>query len=96
MNNKGFGDYPDGFSPANPQTTQAELPGCSVADDFTHQLGDTGENRLESALAYRDTGTCVALATLTPQAVGAGTPSSAEGVLVSKSIWQTNRIMRQH
>ena len=25
-------------------------PGCSVADDFTHELDDIAENRLESAL----------------------------------------------
>jgi hypothetical protein len=94
VNAKGFGDYPDGFSPANPQSTQAQLPGCSVADDFTHQLGDPGENRLESALAYRDLGTCVALATLATDASGAKSLSAVEGV-VPKSIWQTNRILRE-
>ncbi len=93
VNNKGFGDYADGFSPATAPTQPSQLPGCSVADDFTHQLGDVGENRLESALAYRDTGTCVALA-MAPQSVGGSRPlSSVEGV-VPKSIWRTNRIMR--
>ncbi|MEJ0040494.1 MAG: S41 family peptidase [Gammaproteobacteria bacterium] len=93
VNDKGFGDYPDGFSPASPTTLPAQLPGCSVADDFTHPLGDIAENRLESALAYRDLGTCVALATL-PQSGGAQSLSAVEGV-VPKSIWHTNRIMRQ-
>ena len=53
VNAKGFGDYGDGFSPAN--TTPAAgavVPGCSVADDFDHALGDPGEGRLASALAY--------------------------------------------
>ena len=96
VNNKGFGDYADGFSPVNLPTLQSQLPGCAVDDDFTHQLGDIGENRLESALAYRDTAACVALATFTPEAVGSQRPlSSVEGVIVPKSIWQTNRIMRQ-
>jgi C-terminal processing protease CtpA/Prc len=53
VNAKGFGDYGDGFSPAN--TTPAagvSVPGCSVADDFAHALGDPAENRLHVALAY--------------------------------------------
>lgn len=56
VNNQDFGDYPDGFTPANstaaadPLTT---LPGCSVADDFTHALGDPAEARLAAALNYR-------------------------------------------
>jgi carboxyl-terminal processing protease len=53
VNAKGFGGYGDGFSPAN--TTPAvgvSVPGCSVADDFTHALGDPSEGRLAMALAY--------------------------------------------
>lgn len=95
VNNKGFGDYPDGFSPSNPQTNQAQLPGCSVADDFTHELGDVAENRLESALAYRDLQSCIALATFDPQAVGAASTPATEGVILPRSTWQTNRILRQ-
>jgi len=93
VNAKGFGDYADGFSPKIPQSLPSDLPGCSVADDFTHDLGDTAENRLESALVYRDQGVCVALSTL-PQADGAKPLSAVEGV-VPKSIWHTNRILRQ-
>ncbi len=53
VNAKGFGGYGDGFSPAN--TTPAvgvSVPGCSVADDFGHALGDPGEGRIATALAY--------------------------------------------
>jgi carboxyl-terminal processing protease len=53
VNAKGFGGYGDGFSPAN--TTPAvgvTVPGCSVADDFGHALGDPSESRLATALAY--------------------------------------------
>jgi carboxyl-terminal processing protease len=53
VNAKGFGGYGDGFSPAN--TTPAvgvAVPGCSVADDFGHALGDPNEGRLAAALAY--------------------------------------------
>jgi hypothetical protein len=95
VNNKGFGDYADGFSPTAMPTLPAQLPGCAQDDDFTHQLGDVAENRLEQALSYRDVGTCVALATLSTQTVGARSLSSAQGVM-PKSIWRANRIMRQH
>ncbi|MDE2449205.1 MAG: peptidase [Gammaproteobacteria bacterium] len=53
VNAKGFGGYGDGFSPAN--TTPAagvSVPGCSVADDFNHALGDPAEGRIATALAY--------------------------------------------
>ena len=53
-NDAGFGDYADGFSPANTTANAGTLvPGCSVADDFTHELGDPGEGRIAAALAFR-------------------------------------------
>ena len=53
VNAANFGDYTDGFSPQNaPTPTNAVLPGCSVADDFNHQLGDPAEGRLAAALNY--------------------------------------------
>ena len=61
VNAKGFGDYPDGFSPANlPRVEGTELPGCAVADDFEHRLGDLQEARLQAALRYRADGDCPA------------------------------------
>jgi carboxyl-terminal processing protease len=48
-NNVGFGDYVDGFA-----------PNCTVADDFTKELGDPTEGRLAAALSYRQTGICPA------------------------------------
>jgi C-terminal processing protease CtpA/Prc len=56
INDMGFGDYADGFSTDG--STSANLPGCSVPDDFTHALGDPAEARLAAALAYRATGAC--------------------------------------
>ncbi|MDE2050163.1 MAG: peptidase [Gammaproteobacteria bacterium] len=53
VNAKGFGGYGDGFSPANTTPSVGTLvPGCSVADDFSHALGDPSEGRLAAALAY--------------------------------------------
>jgi hypothetical protein len=59
-NDIGFGDYTDGFSPANSLTANSgvSVPGCSVADDFTHQLGDPAEGRLAAALFYRANSSC--------------------------------------
>ncbi|MBV8803635.1 MAG: hypothetical protein JO042_01285, partial [Sinobacteraceae bacterium] len=62
VNARSFGGYPDGFSPSSSMTasngTSAALPGCSVNDDFTHQLGDQNESLLFVALGYRTSQTC--------------------------------------
>ena len=59
VNDKGFGDYTDGFTPANALIAAGvAIPGCSVADDFNHALGDPNEARLSQALAYRVGGAC--------------------------------------
>lgn len=93
----GFGEYSDGFSPANTQgILGVSVPGCSVADDYEAQLGDETEARLAAALNYRDTGTCPA-----PSGLSAGEPEAvlpdvdAMEPLVPKSPWHTNRIYRR-
>lgn len=59
VNNKGFGDYADGFGPAQPIGTLGDvMPGCPVSDDFTKLLGDPTETMLSTAIAYAQTGTC--------------------------------------
>jgi carboxyl-terminal processing protease len=61
VNAVNFGDYSDGFTPQNSLNTiaaTARLPGCSVADDFNHELGDPLEGRFAAALNYRDFGSC--------------------------------------
>ena len=73
INAKGFGDFADGFSPANVAGVEGtEVPGCSVADDFDHGFADPGEARLRAALRYRMDGTCPA-----PTGIG-GKPRVAE------------------
>jgi carboxyl-terminal processing protease len=47
VNNKGFGDYADGMAPT-----------CAVADDLSHEVGDTSEGLLAAALRYRETNAC--------------------------------------
>lgn len=51
VNQKGFGDYADGFAPT-----------CLAADDFSHLRGDPLEASLATALSYIDTGSCPASA----------------------------------
>ncbi len=57
VNAAGFGDYPDGFSPANSTETTVgvSLPGCQAVDDYT-PLGESSESMLAAALAYRQNG----------------------------------------
>ena len=57
VNAMGFGDYPDGFTPG--AAGGATFPGCTVADDFTHALGDPNESLLYVAQGYAMGQTCV-------------------------------------
>jgi carboxyl-terminal processing protease len=99
-NAEGFGDYTDGFTPQNTVQTQGTvIPGCSVADDFTHQLGDQEEARFAAALVYRESGDCP----LFPSGLGSSRASvagsqpdlSAVDGHVPKPFWLQNRIMSQ-
>ncbi len=81
VNAKGFGDYSEGFSPANAVAgTGITVPGCAVADDFERQFGDPAEARLAAALQYRTTGAC-------PESSSAGYGALAESLLATPSTW---------
>ena len=58
VNNKGFGDYADGFMPTATPNFDFELPGCEVEDDFTTSLGEPEEGMLAATLEYAATGSC--------------------------------------
>lgn len=102
VNAKGFGDYPDGFSPRPPPSSSSglagvpgvELPGCLVADDYGHALGDPEEARFRAALAWRDRGGCPAAAAAlrAPPAPGRAheAPRALDG-WVPKNLWLRNR-----
>jgi carboxyl-terminal processing protease len=93
VNAVNFGDYTDGFSPINSLTpTSATVPGCSVADDFTHALGDPAEGRLAAALAYRNTSSCPAPTGLA-LARAARSLSAVDGMLPASPLRQL-RILR--
>ncbi|MHA4869022.1 S41 family peptidase [Duganella sp. PWIR1] len=47
VNDKGFGDYADGFKPT-----------CAAVDDLAREVGDPSESLLATALSYRANGVC--------------------------------------
>ena len=99
VNAKGYGDYGDGFVPTPGATgDEAEVPGCHVADDLTHALGDPAEGRLAAALGYRDTGACpVSEATSRGFGPESDAPDNLEpgDGIVHKPPWLTNRIIER-
>jgi C-terminal processing protease CtpA/Prc len=98
-----FGDYTDGFSPANTTANKGtSVPGCSVADDFTHDLFDPAERRTKAALDFRAGNN---LASACPAASGASDPHITKAsfqtapdrnLWVSRPAARMNRIMRRN
>ncbi len=94
VNAKGFGGYADGFTPGG--TGGATPPGCLVADDWGHALGDPAEGRLAAALQYRATQTCPAGASavaLRRAALRAAGASAEQGAAVSRPPWRESRLV---
>jgi hypothetical protein len=94
-----FGDYSDGFSPANTATNAGTLvPGCSVADDFAHELGDPAEGRVAAALAFRASNnqSCPAATGITDPRLSKASFQNAPDrhLWVSKPAARMNRILR--
>ncbi|MCX9155618.1 S41 family peptidase [Niveibacterium sp. 24ML] len=92
VNAAGFGDYADGFVPAG--SGEAGVPGCVVADDFAHELGDPAEARLAAALSYRDTGICP------PQPAARALAPTRAGLPIGAGVWtrspfRDNRILQR-
>ncbi|OYT92370.1 MAG: peptidase [Burkholderiales bacterium PBB3] len=85
LNHAGFGDYADGFFPGGTGGTPANLPGCVVADDFDHPLGDSAEALVGAALRYINTGSCSA-SRAAPSAARAKAIEAAQGTLIRDPI----------
>ncbi len=97
-NDANFGDYPDGFTPVNsPDVGSVDLPGCSVADDFSRELGNEMEARLRAALQFRMSNNlqCPAASGFSPDPGVSSKQSTAEpdGQLI-RSPLRENRILR--
>jgi carboxyl-terminal processing protease len=94
-----FGDYTDGFSPANqPAPAGTSVTGCSVADDFTHAMGDATEARIATALSFRASNnqTCPAASGFAPPTLAKSSlfQDAAQKLEVSKPAARLNRIIR--
>ncbi|MFC6632859.1 S41 family peptidase [Microbulbifer taiwanensis] len=94
VNEKGFGDYSDGFIPASYDDGGAVVLGCEVGDDFSRPLGDVGEARLATALNYIETDSCGAFSanSFAGEAQYGVRLSAGEG-RIAKSPWRQNRIL---
>ena len=94
VNDKGFGEYPDGFSPrGSGDGFGVELAGCDVSDDLGHELGDPEEARLAAALNYIDTGSCPASSFSKPSFSIQNTTVREDPELMGVPEWLKNRIM---
>lgn len=89
VNQAGFGEYADGFVPGGTGSTANNLPGCTVADDFSRPLGDISEARLATALRYRASGSCGVSATVARSAMAK--MGSSEDVVLGRSAMRENR-----
>ena len=59
INDKGFGDYSDGFVPEDNSFQFGErVAGCTLPDDIDNELGNENETLLSAALFYRDNNSC--------------------------------------
>ncbi|WP_088331592.1 S41 family peptidase [Lacimicrobium sp. SS2-24] len=58
VNDKGFGEYSDGFLPTPSPQFPAEVLGCMVEDDLSLPLGNPQEGQLRAALDYMSSGSC--------------------------------------
>ncbi|WP_372872103.1 S41 family peptidase [Shewanella sp.] len=95
-NDKGFGDYADGFEPNNSPVIAGEpVPGCYLDDDFAHQLGDPAESLLAAALQYRQDQTCPApaAASMTPFKVQAMNSGDAIKDVRNLQFFRSNRVL---
>jgi hypothetical protein len=99
VNDKGFGDYAEGFAATNqPSTFAVKIPGCYVADDLTHELGDPAEAMLAAALNHRAGSACPAPP---PNAIGVARAPDVAGLSIESTgrtdaaeILRNNRDMR--
>lgn len=77
-NDKGFGDFTDGFAPQDEASVfPVKLSGCSASDDYSNELGDVNEGLLATALSYRANDACPSTS---PSATARGTGSSKPAI----------------
>ena len=58
VNDKGFGEYSQGFTPTPNPVSPSDVLGCQVTDDYSYLLGDENEALFAAAINYAQTGSC--------------------------------------
>lgn len=97
VNDKGFGDYADGFIPGDSsESLGVRVAGCEIADDFDSELGDASEGMLAAALQYAETGSCPTAATAVvrsadPSAHAARAPARPDEIIPQAFLDRANR-----
>jgi carboxyl-terminal processing protease len=71
VNDQGFGDYSDGFSPSEIPVFDTDIQGCEVSDDLTKALGDHQEGMLSTAMYYLKNSECPVVTEEPSEAKGA-------------------------
>ena len=96
VNELNYGDYTDGFIPSAVDDGEANVLGCPVADDFSEQLGNPAEDRLEVALAYQAGMGCVSPVQSVDGDAAAKPALALQGgePVIHRSFFDSNRIMR--
>ncbi|MBT8089331.1 MAG: peptidase [Gammaproteobacteria bacterium] len=96
VNDANYGDYTDGFEPSAVDDGEAQVLGCQVADDFSEQLGNPAENRLEVALAFQAGQGCITPVGAAPGELGKpALQLRGREPIVPRSPFDSNRIMRR-
>ena len=97
INDKGFGDFADGFIPNNSGAAfGVRIPGCQVTDNLNSVLGDEAEPLLAAALQFRQNGTCPAVTTSVSFGTKSLPPLSDPDLAISTpvNIFENNLDMR--
>jgi len=91
-NYKGFGEYSDGLTPTHSPQFSADVKGCPIADDFDHQLGDTNEALLSTALYHITNNGCPEVPQNAKQQPASYSPSNETGLSleIPQSLYNTN------
>jgi len=94
VNAKNFGDYSDGFVPSATDDNQANIRGCTVSDDFSHDLGDENEARLAAALYFRENDTCPSTGASLGVLQKRSTNSNIHDGIMRKELARQNKLRR--
>ena len=91
-NYKGFGEYSDGLTPTPTPQFSADVKGCPIADDFDHQLGDTSEALLSTAIYHITNDSCPEVPQNVKQQPASYAPNNETGfsLEVPQSLYNTN------